>query len=129
MSDTHLLRIVVSQGICSEVFARKGLVWPVPEHWSLQQACVIPAAYRLTYYALVVRAHIHNNKVTGSYNYEMYTWVVIPPFFLKRETIKEFLLLVSRRVCLHNFFAANCFHISKVVNLKLKIYFHLEVQM
>lgn len=46
---------VVSGGaIGSNVVADLDLLWPVPEHWTLEDAATVPLAYTYAYYLLVI---------------------------------------------------------------------------
>ena len=44
----------------SIVEADPALLWPVPEHWSLEEAATVPLAYVTAYYCLVRLFHKHN---------------------------------------------------------------------
>ncbi|KAG6461434.1 hypothetical protein O3G_MSEX012619 [Manduca sexta] len=54
---------VVSGGACSsEVRAAPELLWPVPEHWTLEDAATVPLAYAHAFYCLCVKADSLMNK-------------------------------------------------------------------
>ncbi|KAI1292235.1 Fatty acid synthase [Halotydeus destructor] len=38
--------------------ARIDFSWPIPDHWSLEDAATFPVVYATAYYALIVRAHL-----------------------------------------------------------------------
>ncbi|EEC14426.1 fatty acid synthase, putative [Ixodes scapularis] len=46
---------VEAEGIATIVAAKPGLLWEVPENWSLEEAATVPVAYSTAYYALIVR--------------------------------------------------------------------------
>lgn len=47
--------IVEAQALATTVVADVRLTWPVPDHWTLEQAATVPVVYATVYYALVVR--------------------------------------------------------------------------
>ena len=52
----------ILQGLATTVLYNKNFQWPVPDHWSLEEAATVPVVYTTVYYALVVRANIHSNN-------------------------------------------------------------------
>lgn len=45
---------LVSGGAASSrILARPELLWPVTEHWTLEEAATVPLAYSLAFYCLV----------------------------------------------------------------------------
>lgn len=42
----------------SKISFRGGLLWPVPEHWSLEDAATVPLPYCLAFYCLVRELYI-----------------------------------------------------------------------
>lgn len=45
--------IVSSGAASSQVQPQPELLWPVPAHWSLEDAATVPLAYALAFYCLV----------------------------------------------------------------------------
>lgn len=39
--------------VCSKINFKSGLLWPVPDHWSLEDAATVPLPYCLAFYCLV----------------------------------------------------------------------------
>lgn len=48
--------------LATTVLADKTVTWPVPEHWSLEQAATIPRVYSIAYYALVIRGNLQQGE-------------------------------------------------------------------
>ena len=44
--------------ISTRVATKAGLIWDVPEHWSLAEAATVPTAYMTAYYSLVMRGRL-----------------------------------------------------------------------
>ncbi|KAH9365938.1 hypothetical protein HPB48_012208 [Haemaphysalis longicornis] len=54
----RVMGAVPSHGIATAVAADPGLLWEVPDAWSLEEASTIPVAYATAYYALLVRGNM-----------------------------------------------------------------------
>ncbi|XP_077526185.1 fatty acid synthase-like isoform X2 [Haemaphysalis longicornis] len=54
----RVMGAVPSHGIATAVAADPGLLWEVPDAWSLEDASTIPVAYATAYYALLVRGNM-----------------------------------------------------------------------
>lgn len=52
----------VFQGLATIVSVDPNWVWRVPNHWSLEEAATVPAAYCTAYYALVMRGSIQESE-------------------------------------------------------------------
>ncbi|KAJ8713070.1 hypothetical protein PYW08_008374 [Mythimna loreyi] len=57
-SGSRVMGLVRSGAAGSVVLAQPELLWPVPSHWSMEDAATVPLAYTYALYCLV----IHNNK-------------------------------------------------------------------
>ncbi|XP_075976879.1 fatty acid synthase-like [Anticarsia gemmatalis] len=68
-SDGERVMGLVKEGALSTTIeADPALVWPVPEHWSLQDAATVPLPYAVAYYCLAVKDQLFNGQtvlVTG----------------------------------------------------------------
>ncbi|XP_042150431.1 fatty acid synthase-like [Ixodes scapularis] len=54
-SGRRVMGSVEAEGMATVVAAKPGLLWEVPENWSLEEAATVPVAYSTAYYALIVR--------------------------------------------------------------------------
>ncbi|KAJ8720391.1 hypothetical protein PYW07_012434 [Mythimna separata] len=57
--DRHgdrVMGLVPGGALGSTVEADSSLLWPVPEHWSLQDAATVPLPYAVAYYCLAIRS-------------------------------------------------------------------------
>ncbi|XP_022181593.1 fatty acid synthase-like [Myzus persicae] len=57
-SGKRVLGLVPGGALATSVLAHKDLVWPLPDEWTLEEACTVPRTYSLAYYALVVRGNV-----------------------------------------------------------------------
>lgn len=59
--DERVMGIVPEGTARSHVIAQPECMWPVPSHWSLEDAATVPLAYAYAYYCLhiKVRTNIH----------------------------------------------------------------------
>ncbi|KAI0219797.1 Fatty acid synthase [Lamellibrachia satsuma] len=57
-AGNRIMGLVAGKGLASSVDADRRFIWPVPDHWTLEQAASVPVVYSTVYYALVVRGHI-----------------------------------------------------------------------
>ncbi|KOB76791.1 Uncharacterized protein OBRU01_05234 [Operophtera brumata] len=61
MSSGEKVMGLVSEGaIANNVEADPELLWPVPEHWTLEDAATVPLPYTLAYYCLGIRCRLFN---------------------------------------------------------------------
>ncbi|GFO05497.1 fatty acid synthase-like [Plakobranchus ocellatus] len=44
--------------LATSVRCSRASLWPVPEHWTLEAAATVPAAYAIAYYALIAKAKV-----------------------------------------------------------------------
>jgi fatty acid synthase, animal type len=51
--------LVAGGAASSVVRARPELLWPVPAHWSLEDAATVPLAYAHAFYCLVNELYYH----------------------------------------------------------------------
>ncbi|KAH3871939.1 hypothetical protein DPMN_035154, partial [Dreissena polymorpha] len=61
-SGQRVMGLVPAKGLATFVDVNKTFLWPIPDHWSLQDAATVPVVYTTAYYALVVRGHIHHGN-------------------------------------------------------------------
>ncbi|CAG5024465.1 unnamed protein product [Parnassius apollo] len=54
-SGERVMGLVTGGAVSSRVLARPDLLWPVPEHWSLEEAATVPLAYCLAFYCLAIK--------------------------------------------------------------------------
>ncbi|CAH2093765.1 unnamed protein product [Euphydryas editha] len=54
-SGDRVMGIVYDTSIKTTVRARPELLWPVPDHWSLEEAATVPLAYALAFYCLALK--------------------------------------------------------------------------
>jgi len=58
----RVMGLLPAKGLATTVDVDKRFLWPVPEHWSLQEAASVPVVYTTVYYALVVRGGIRKGE-------------------------------------------------------------------
>ncbi|XP_075990948.1 fatty acid synthase-like [Anticarsia gemmatalis] len=58
-SGERVMGIVPCGAASSEVRAAPELLWPVPPHWSLEDAATVPLAYLQAFYCLAIKAKLH----------------------------------------------------------------------
>ncbi|XP_063235485.1 fatty acid synthase-like [Bacillus rossius redtenbacheri] len=56
--DRRVMGLAPGRALATTVLADPALLWEVPADWSLEEAATVPAAYCLSYYALVVRGRM-----------------------------------------------------------------------
>ncbi|XP_021181064.3 fatty acid synthase [Helicoverpa armigera] len=64
----QVMGLVASGALSSSVVADPTLLWPVPKHWTLEEAASVPLPYLHAYYILVIKGKIKRNQrvfVTG----------------------------------------------------------------
>ncbi|CAG5024484.1 unnamed protein product [Parnassius apollo] len=54
-SGERVMGLVTGGAVSTRVLARPDLLWPVPEHWSLDEAATVPLAYCLAFYCLGIK--------------------------------------------------------------------------
>ncbi|XP_041972224.1 fatty acid synthase-like [Aricia agestis] len=54
-SGTRVMGVVQSDTISSRLRSHSDLLWPVPDHWSLEEAATVPLAYSMAFYMLFVK--------------------------------------------------------------------------
>ncbi|XP_049878858.1 fatty acid synthase-like [Pectinophora gossypiella] len=65
----RVMGVIKEGAICGKVHANPELLWPVPDHWSMEEAATVPLAYCLAFYILNIRyngrvgTRISNNNV------------------------------------------------------------------
>ncbi|XP_063385145.1 fatty acid synthase-like [Cydia fagiglandana] len=57
-NGNKVMGLVQGGALASTVQADKNLLWPVPEHWSLEDAATVPLPYALAYYCLGIRSEL-----------------------------------------------------------------------
>ncbi|KAJ8891049.1 hypothetical protein PR048_010558 [Dryococelus australis] len=57
-SGRRVMGLVPARGMATTLLADKRMLWPVPDHWTLEEASTVPVVYCTSYYALVVRGHM-----------------------------------------------------------------------
>ncbi|XP_045770797.1 fatty acid synthase-like [Maniola jurtina] len=63
-SQARVMGIAYGQSISTSVKANPELLWPVPEHWTLEDAATVPLAYCLAFYCLCFRSRLyHGNSI------------------------------------------------------------------
>lgn len=53
ISGDRVMGLVSGGALGSTVEADPDFLWPVPDHWSLQDAATVPLPYAIAYYCLV----------------------------------------------------------------------------
>ncbi|XP_069357135.1 fatty acid synthase-like [Maniola hyperantus] len=63
-SKVRVMGIAHEESISTSVKAKPELLWPVPQHWSLEDAATVPLAYCLAFYCLCFRSRLyHGNSI------------------------------------------------------------------
>ncbi|XP_075977388.1 fatty acid synthase-like [Anticarsia gemmatalis] len=57
-----VMGLVPSGALASTVEADPSLLWPVPEHWSMEDAATVPLPYVLAYYCLTMRGRLQRGE-------------------------------------------------------------------
>jgi len=47
VSGKRVIGLVSGGALATSVLAHKDLIWPVPDEWSLEEACTVPRTYSL----------------------------------------------------------------------------------
>ncbi|XP_055685284.1 fatty acid synthase-like [Lutzomyia longipalpis] len=58
----RIMAMVTSKAVATKYVARKNLIWPVPDSWTLEEAATVPYAYSTAYYALVIRGNMKKGE-------------------------------------------------------------------
>ncbi|XP_045770793.1 fatty acid synthase-like isoform X2 [Maniola jurtina] len=58
----RVMGIVQEESICTRVVAKPELLWPVPEHWTLEDAATVPLAYCLAFYCLCFKSRFYRDN-------------------------------------------------------------------
>ncbi|XP_038216643.1 fatty acid synthase-like [Zerene cesonia] len=53
-SGTKVMGLIKGGSVSSQIKANPNLLWPVPEHWTLEDAATVPLAYCMAFYALAM---------------------------------------------------------------------------
>ena len=61
-SGRRVMGLLPAKGLATVVDAHKNYLWPVPDHWTLEQAATVPVAYATAFYSLVVRGNIRSGE-------------------------------------------------------------------
>ncbi|RVE53445.1 hypothetical protein evm_002015, partial [Chilo suppressalis] len=61
-SGARVMGLVESGAASTLVMARPELLWPVPKHWTLEDAATVPAAYALAFYCLAIKVPMQRNQ-------------------------------------------------------------------
>ncbi|XP_046964229.1 fatty acid synthase-like [Vanessa cardui] len=59
-SGARVMGIVYDKSIKTSVRVQPELLWPVPDHWSLEDAATVPLAYSVAFYCLVMKSKFKN---------------------------------------------------------------------
>ncbi|CAH0714771.1 unnamed protein product, partial [Brenthis ino] len=57
-AGNRVMGIVPDQVISTQVKAQPELLWPVPDHWSLEDAATVPLAYCIAFYCLMIKTQL-----------------------------------------------------------------------
>ncbi|CAH0714556.1 unnamed protein product, partial [Brenthis ino] len=57
-TGNRVMGIVPDQVISTQVKAQPELLWPVPDHWSLEDAATVPLAYCIAFYCLMIKTQL-----------------------------------------------------------------------
>ncbi|XP_068623475.1 fatty acid synthase-like [Battus philenor] len=60
-SGNRVMGIVSGGAASTRVSARPQLLWPVPDHWTLEDAATVPLAYCLAFYCLEIRGQLDSD--------------------------------------------------------------------
>ncbi|XP_052738836.1 fatty acid synthase [Bicyclus anynana] len=55
----RVMGIVQDESISTHIQAKPELLWPVPDHWTLEEAATVPLAYCLAFYCLCIKARFY----------------------------------------------------------------------
>ncbi|XP_047538457.1 fatty acid synthase-like isoform X1 [Vanessa atalanta] len=55
-SGARVMGIVYDKSIKTSVRVKPELLWPVPDHWSLEDAATVPLAYSVAFYCLIMKS-------------------------------------------------------------------------
>ena len=55
----RVMAMVSSRALATTcVVGEKDFLWPIPDHWSLEEAATVPCVYATAYYALIIRGKL-----------------------------------------------------------------------
>ncbi|XP_052739213.1 fatty acid synthase [Bicyclus anynana] len=60
--NERVMGIVQGESISTHIQAKPELLWPVPEHWTLEEAATVPLAYCLAFYCLCFKARFYRGN-------------------------------------------------------------------
>ncbi|KPI93194.1 Fatty acid synthase [Papilio xuthus] len=60
-SGERVMGVLPSGAISSQVLADPNLLWPVPEHWTLEEAATVPLAYSFALYCIGIKVLLNSN--------------------------------------------------------------------
>ena len=59
----RVVGMVASKALATSVIVNDtDFLWPIPNHWSMEDACTVPVAYCTAYYALVIRGRMKKGE-------------------------------------------------------------------
>lgn len=58
----RVMGLVAAKGLATSVVIDPAFVWPVPDHWTLEDAATVPVVYSTVYYALMVRGNLKKGE-------------------------------------------------------------------
>ena len=59
----RVVGLVAAKALATSVVVNvSDFLWPIPDHWSMEEACTVPVAYCTAYYALVIRGRIRKGE-------------------------------------------------------------------
>lgn len=62
MDGQRVMGLVGGEAIATTLLAGPRLTWPIPETWSMEEACTVPVVYLTCYYALFCRGNLLNGE-------------------------------------------------------------------
>ncbi|KAI5632208.1 acyl transferase domain-containing protein [Phthorimaea operculella] len=57
-NGARVMGLVKGNAVSKEVLAKPDLLWPVPEHWSLEDAATVPLPYCLAFHCLAIKSRL-----------------------------------------------------------------------
>ena len=62
-SGRRVIGMVPAKALATTVVVNSSdFLWPIPDHWSMSDACTVPVAYCTAYYALVIRGRMRKGE-------------------------------------------------------------------
>ncbi|XP_054157438.1 fatty acid synthase-like [Oppia nitens] len=59
----RVMGMIVSKALATTcIVENRDFLWPVPEHWTLEEAATVPCVYATAYYALIIRGKLCANE-------------------------------------------------------------------